>query len=168
MQQLVSSWYSWASFFTTSPGSSECFCVMFTDYIISSDALWQRKSIWSLLHCFPQTYETGIWGEFQLCGIGHLWKARGLWDVRPCIAHPQTVALATVLPLPVWTTVRCPFVPLCLCFTFLVQPPYSCSGQRHLRVTACRSQVFTECRGNDFYTTIDNKQHHNIATNWFF
>lgn len=47
-------------------GRSGCFCVIFDDHVIFSDTMWQRKIIWSVLHCFLQIHETGIWGGISV------------------------------------------------------------------------------------------------------
>lgn len=114
-------------------GESGCFCVTFKDRVIFSDAMQQRNSVWSVLHCSPQIHETHIWGEFQLfCWV----SLRGLVGrrVRPCVVQSLWLWL--------WCC-PCHSVPLCdalLRLRAFVSPALSilstsCSGQRLLGVT---------------------------------
>lgn len=145
-------------------GRSGCFCVTSEDHVISSDAMQQRKSIWSLLHCSPQIYELGTWGEFQLlCWLSwESWWATGclvlciqkLW-LWPRWSHCCSISLRHAgLRLSAFALSASSI--LCT----------SCSGQTLLHY-AQESGLYRMQR-IWFYTIIDNKQHHNIATNWFF
>lgn len=145
-------------------GRSGCFCVTFEDPVIFSDAMQQRKSIWSLLRCFAETNEMGIWEEFQLlCWVS--WESR--WAAG-CLA----LCIQKLWLWPRWS--HCCSIALhhaVLHLSAFASPAWSilstsCSGQS-LLLYAQESDLYRMQR-SWFYTIIDNKQHHNIATNWFF